>query len=452
MLVGGLGAGAVLALPNLTLTGRPASRSAASGSAATDSSAARYVFVYGVPESTGPGGSLAAAMTPAAKTANLPAPKAVAAQLAAAPVSSPDASSVALVTVDNVASGAKVTLTVVNSATAVIEKQGSLTVPGVADDLSIIASPVFVPGTATIALVLGISEATDRRMAVKLDRHTGEKTPFQAVTWRSHHGLAYFDTSSGRFGELFTINEAPQLALHSVAASSSDLFLWTTEELQPGLAKGTPMPVPTLSLIPVGSGTARIRKTSALPWPASEPVVALASGDVARFVNGRTIQVASAKTGETSQTTIEALSRQPAKPSAVTMTARPDGTVFLTKPGIGRAVVVDPLNSFAVKAQVDFAVPPYPGAAPWSKAVLSAAGDTLFTLGGKTAAGVSAYDVSTGKLTGYYSNSEHYTGLYLLPNGHLLGTSPTNPRLTFFSPELDVLGSATTNVQVAAVF
>jgi hypothetical protein len=452
MLVGGLGAGALLALPDLSLAGRSVAKSVASDPAVTGSSAARYVFVFGVPETTTTGGSLAAAMSPAAKAANLPAPKAVAAQLAVAPVSSPDGTSVALVTVDNVATGAKVTLTVVDSATAVIQKQGSLLIPGVADDLSIIATPVFVPGSTTIALVLGVTEATDKKMAVKLDRQTGHKVPFQAVTWRSHHELTYFDTSTGKFSELFSLNEAPQLALHTVAANSSDLLLWTTAEPQPGQGKGTPVPVPTLSVIPIGSGTARIRKTASLPWPGGEPVTTLANGDVARLVKGRIVQVASAQTGEITQTTLEPLSKLLAKPSAVTMATQSDGTVFIAKAGAGVAVVVDPLASFKVKSQVNFPAPPNPGSAPWSKAVLNATGDSLYVLGGKSAAGVSVYDVSTGKLAGSYSQGEHYTGLHLLPNGHLLATSPSNPRLTFFSPELGVLGTATTNVQIASVF
>jgi hypothetical protein len=451
MLAGGLGAGALLALPDLSLAGRTSSRSATSAAATSGSSGSRFVLLYGVPETTSPGGSVAAAMSPATKTSGLPQPKSVAAQLAALPVTSPDGSSVALVTVDEVSDGAKVTLTLVNSATAVVEKKGSLTVTGIAKGSNFIATPVFA-GAATIALVLGVTEPTNKRSAVKTDRSTGARVPFEAVTWVSHHELAYFDTAAGKFDGPFSLGNAPALALHTAAANSSDLFLWTTREPQPGQRKGTAPPLPTLSAFPIGSGQARFRTAALMPWSAGEPVVTLPSGDVARFVNGRAVQVASASNGDISQTTISALSGALAKPSAVTMQTRSDGTVFITKPGAGRAVVADPADSFRVKTQVDFAPPAYPNGGPAAKVVLSASGDTLYVLGGKNQGGVSAYDVATGKLSGSYSQGGHYNGLYLLPNGHLLAVSATNPRLAFFSPDLDVLGTATTNLQIAAAF
>jgi hypothetical protein len=453
MLAGGLSAGALLAMPDLSLASRTTSRSVSSAATASSgSSATRYVLLYGVQESTTTGGSVAAAMNPAAKASGLPQPKSVAAQLAALPVASPDQSSVALVTVDEVSGGAKVTLTLVNSATAVVEKTGTLTVTGIAKGTNIIATPVFAAGTTTIALVLGVTEPTRKRPAVKTDRATGKKVAFEAVTYVSHHELAYFDTSTGKFDGPFSLGNAPALALHSAAANSSDLFLWTTREPQPGQRKGTAPPLPTLSAFPLGSGQARFRAAAALPWPAHEPVATLPSGDIARFVNGRTVQVASASNGDIAQTTISALSAPLAKPSAVTMTARSDGTVFITKPGAGRAVITDPADSFRVKSQVDFAPPPYPNGGPAAKAVLSASGDTLYVLGGKSQGGLSAYDVATGKLTSSYSQGGHYNGLYLLPNGHLLAVGPTNPRLAFFSPDLGVLGTATTNLQIAAAF
>jgi hypothetical protein len=154
------------------------------------------VLLYGVPENTGPGGSVAAAMSPVAKTRSLPRAKPVAVPLAASPVASPDGTSVALVTVDAISGGAKVTLTLVNSASAVVEKQGSLALTGLAGGTSIIATPVFAPGTTTIALVLGVTEPTQRRQATKTDRATGSKFAFEAVTWVSHHELAYFDTTT----------------------------------------------------------------------------------------------------------------------------------------------------------------------------------------------------------------------------------------------------------------
>jgi hypothetical protein len=449
MLAGGIGAGALIALPDLsTLGASPAAASAGSGS--------RYVLLYGTPESRPfPGGSVAAALSPVTKSRKLPAPKSVAAKLAAAPVSSPDQSSVALVTVDTVPAGAKVTLTLVDATSAVVEKQGSLTIAGIPDGTNILPTPVFAPGTATIAVVLAITEPSDRRLVSKRDAHTGAPVPMHAVTWTSHHALAYFDSRSGSFAGPFHLGNAPALALTTAAANRSDLFLWTTAEPRPGhlgKSRPRPAPLPWLNVFPLGSGRARVAVPSPAPWPGGEPVTTLATSDVARLVNGRTVQVSSAQTGEVTQVTIDALNVIRAKPSAVTMQSRPDGTVFITKPGIGRAVIADPAEEFRVKAEVSFPVPAVPLGAPSSKAVLSPSGETLYVLGGAKAGGLSAYDVATGALTASYSHGTTYSGLYQLPAGTLLAVSAANPRLAFFSPALSLLGTADTSLQISAAF
>src|SRR5215469_1665667 len=102
MLAGGIGAGALIALPDLSLAGRAAGRSARS--AGPGGPGSRHVLLYGTPQAEPfPGGS-----------------------------------------------AAKVTLTVVDAATAVVSKQGSLTITGIADGTSILPTPVFAPGTAII--------------------------------------------------------------------------------------------------------------------------------------------------------------------------------------------------------------------------------------------------------------------------------------------------------------
>jgi hypothetical protein len=450
MLAGGIGAGALIALPDLSAT-----RPGAAGRAASASSGSRYVLLYGTPESRPfPGGSVAAAMSPVTRSRGLPAPKSVAAKLAAAPVSSPDQASVALITVDTVPAGAKVTLTLVDSTSAVVQKQGSLTITDIPDGTNILPTPVFAPGTATIAVVLAITEPSNKRLVSKKDPHTGAARPMHAVTWTSHHALAYFDSRSGSFAGPFHLGNAPALALTTAAANGSDLFLWTTAEPRPHHSGKSrrPAPLPWLRAYPLGSGRARFSVPSPAPWPGGEPVATLATADVARLVNGRTVQVSSALTGEVTQVTIDALNVIRAKPSAVTMESRPDGTVFITKPGIGRAVIADPADSFRVKAQVSFPVPAVPLGAPASKAVLSRSGETLYVLGGAKAGGLSAYDVATGALTASYSHGTTYSGLYQLPaEGTLLAVSAANPRLTFFSPALSPLGTADTSLQIAAV-
>lgn len=308
----------------------------------------------------------------------------------------------------------------------------------------------------TVALVLAITIPVSGGTLRKTDPRTGNVVTGTATTWTSHHALAYFDSSSGAFTGPFELSDAPALALTTVAANGSDLFVWTTPEPQAAdYSKAHPSsaPLSTVSAYPLGSGQSRFAAPSLAPWPGGEPVVSLASGDIARLVYGRDLQVCSAQTGDISTRTLAPLSAGHPKPSAVTMQARSDGTLFITKPGSGTAIVVDPASSFAVTSQVSFPAPLAPGSAPWSKAVLSPAGDTLYVLGGASSGGVSAYDMSTGTLiASYVQGGVHYGGLSVLPSGNLLAAGPAHPRLTFFSPELSVLGTADTSLQIAAVF
>jgi len=460
MLAGGIGAGALIALPDPLLALRGDERAARSaGPVTTDS---QYVLLYGIPESRPfSGGSVAWAPSPepgrrgpfpASRTRQRLVARPVTAEIASTPVLSHDRTTVALVTVHTAAAGAKVTLALVDAATAVISKQGSLTITGIREGANILATPVFAPGTPTIALVLAITEPAGRRPARKMDAHTRRAVPVHAVTWTSHHALAYFNRHTGEFTGPFHLDNAPSLALTTAAANSSDLFLWTTKEPQPAATRPQPPPLPWVSVFPLGSGRARASVPSPAPWPAGEPVVTLSTGEVGRLVNGRAVQVSSAHTGEVTQTVLEPLNVTRAKPSAVTMESRPDGTVFLTKPGVGRAVVADPAAEFRVKAKVSYPVPASPLGAPWSKAVLAPEGDTLYVLGGAKAGGISAYDVATGKLARSYSYGRKYYGLYQLPSGILLTVSPENPRLEFFSASLSPLGTAATNLHISAVF
>lgn len=461
MLAGGIGAGALLALPVMP-SRLPGSGSApAPGSAPAGGAAAAshpwYAFLYGTPETAPyPGGSVMAARSPASVSSAAPAPFQLASKLAAAPVTSPDQSTVALATVAATAAGPTVTLALVDKATRAVSKQGSLTLTGVPADASILTTPVFAPGTTIVALVLAITIPASAGTLRKAHPHTGKIVTAPATSWKSHHALAYFDSSSGTFAGPFDLSDEPSLALTTVAANGTDLFVWTTPEPQAAdYDKASPKPTPlsTVSAFPLGSGRARFSVPSLAPWPGGEPVVTLASGDVARLVHGRDLQVCSARTGDITTRTLAPLNVPRPKPGAVTMQARPDGTLFITKPGIGTAIVVDPANSFRVASHVSFPVPKAPGSAPWSKAVLSSSGEVLYAVGGASSGGVSAYDMSTGALTAsYVQGGRQYTGLHVLPDGSVLAVSPVHPRLTFFSPALSPLGTADTSLQIAAVF
>ena len=450
ILAGGIGAGALIALPDLGLSGRSGRRPLIS-----ERPAFRHAFLYGIPDpGSSPAASLAAVRYPASRSPSPPDPAPVAVKLAAAPVSSPDLETTALATVDAVADGARVTLTLLNVSSAAIAKQGSVKISGVPDDANILVTPVFAPGSAIISLVMAITVPVSRRLIRKADPHTGHVISRRATTWRSHHALAYFDQRTNTFAGPFHLADEPSLALSTVAASTSDLYLWTTREPQPDDPAETRARAlqSRVSAFPLGSGKARFSVPAPAPWPGGEPVVTLPDGHVARLVRGRDVQVCSARTGEVTELAVAPLSGIRAKPSAVTMQARPDGTVFMTKPGSGVAVVADPADSFRAKAHIRFPAPAAPLGAPWSKAVLSSAGDTLYVLGPAGAGGLCVYDVASGALAGSYSEGRQYAGLYQMPSGTLLAVAPENPRLAFFSSALSPLGTADTTLQVSAVY
>jgi hypothetical protein len=451
VLAGGIGAGALLALPDLGLSGRRGVRRRV-----TDQAAAQYAFLYGTPDlDPAPDGSLVAAMTPVGSRAASPLmPVTVATKLAAAPVSSPDQALTAAATVDMVHDGAKVTLALLDATSAAVVRQASVTMTGVPGDANVLVTPVFAPGSAIVSLVLAITKPVGKRLVRKVDPRTGSLATQWATTWRSHHALAYFDQGSGAVTGPFHLPDEPSLALSTAAANSSDLLLWTTREPQPA----DPAEVRAqasqsrLSVFPLGSGTARLSGLAPPPWPGGEPVVTLASGDMARLVRGRDVQVCSPRTGEVTEQEIAAFGVTRAKPSAVTMQTRPDGTVFMTKPGAGVAVIADPADSFQTTAQIKFPVPASPLGAPWSKAVLSPTGEAFYVLGPAATGGLCAYDVNSGRLAASYGDGRQYDGLYQLPSGTLLAVRAENPRLAFFSSDLSLLGTADTNLYVSAVF
>jgi hypothetical protein len=350
--------------------------------------------------------------------------------------------------------GARITLTLLAATSAAVARRGSVTVTGVPRDAQVLVTPVFAPGSPIVSLVLAITMPVGKRMIRKVHPHTGSQVTRLATSWRSHHALAYFDQRSGAMTGPFHLSDEPSLALSTAAANGSDLLLWTTREPQPGdpAEIRAQASLSRLSVFPLGSGKARMSALAPAPWPGGEPVATLATGDIARLVWGRRVQVCSGRTGELTELEVPALSQMRAKPSAVTMQARADGTVFMTKPGAGLAVIADPADSFRTRTRVQFPVPASPLGAPWSKAVLSPAGETLYVLGPAAAGGLCAYDMRSGKLAASYSEGRHYYGLYQQPGGTLLAVRPENPRLAFFSSDLRPLGTADTNLLVSAIF
>jgi hypothetical protein len=315
-------------------------------------------------------------------------------------------------------------------------------------------TPVFAPGSAIVSLVLAITIPAGKRLMRKADPPAGSLASQWATTWVSHHALAYFDQDSGAITGPFYLSGEPSLALTSAAANRSDLVMWTTREPRPDdpAEIRAQASLSRLTVFPLGTGTARLSVPAPGPWAGGEPLITLPAGDVARLVRGRDVQVCSPRTGEVTELGIQAFGPGRAKPSAVTIQARSDGTVFMTKPGAGVAVIADPAAEFRIMAQVQFPLPASPLSAPWSKVVLSPAGDTCYVLGPAATGGISAYDVGSGKMAGSYTDGRQYAGLYQLPSGTLLAVGPENPRLAFFSSGLSPLGTADTNLDVSAVF
>jgi hypothetical protein len=359
-----------------------------------------------------------------------------------------------VVTVDMVHGGAQVKLILLDATTAKVAKQGTVTLDGVPADSHILVTPVFAPDADIVSLVLAISKPASKRLIHKAHPSTGKPVPQLATTWKSHHALAYFNQRTGAMTGPFYLDDEPALALSTAAATGSDLLVWTTREPQPGdsVSLKAQASLARLSVFPLGSGKARQSAHVPAPWPGGEPVGTLASGDVARLVRGTHVQVASAASAEVTEYAISAFSQARSRPSAVTMAIRPDGTAFLTKPGSGVAVIADPADSFRPKAEIQFAPPASPLGAPWSKAVLSAEGETMYALGPANAGGLRAYEVSSGKLTASYTEGNHYHGLHQMPDGTLLAVQPQNPRLAFFAPDLSPLGVSDTDLYVSAIF
>jgi hypothetical protein len=350
--------------------------------------------------------------------------------------------------------GAEITLTLLAATSAAVAKQGRVTVTGVPGDAHVLVTPVFAPGSPIVSLVLAITMPVGKRLVRKVHPHTGSLVTRLATTWRSHHALAYFDQRNGAMTGPFHLSDEPSLALSTAAANSSDLLLWTTREPQPGdpAEMRAQASLSRVSVFPLGSGKARLSALAPAPWPGGEPVATLPAGDIARLVWGRRVQVCSGRTAEVTELEIPAFSQLRAKPSAVSMQARADGTVFMTKPGAGVAVIADPADSFRTRAQIHFPAPASALGAPWSKAVLSPAGEMLYVLGPPATGGLCAYEVGSGRLAASYSEGHQYYGLYQLSGGALLAVRPENPRLAFFSSDLSPLGTADTNLHVSAVF
>jgi hypothetical protein len=418
------------------------------------------VFVFGMPDPQGPLSSQVQTVTGATPAASRTAtvPGSATTELATLPVKSPDGTALALVSVLEQPAPA-LAISLVDTASTATLVTGTLPLWNLPEGALVLVTPTFSADSAVVALVLSITVPASWRTIVKRNPRTGAAKTLRAATWVSHHELAYFDRRSASFAGPFALADAPSLARVSAVATSSELFLWTVDEAAAlgrpaGFKGGSPLrPVTRLSAFALGEGKARFTVPAPGPWPVSgEPVESLPSGDLVRLAYGRTTELYSARTGQASETTIPALNLPSARPGASTMQVLADGTVFINSPAIGRAVIADPARSFTPRSVVTYTPPRWPASAPATKAVLSADGKTLYALGGAKVGGIAAYDVASNKLVGSYSNGTHFAALHQLASGTLLGVGVGNSALEYFSPSLAPLGTAKTDLYVAAVF
>jgi hypothetical protein len=363
--------------------------------------------------------------------------------LDAAPVKSPDGSALALVSTGTSGSKATVTLTLLDASSGAHLGGGTLALPGVSTDASVLVTPVFA-GAATVALVIAASEPSIPLSKLELG---------QKLVWTTTHFTAYLDRASGAVTGPFPLFGEPYLALTDAVADDGHLYLWAIKDYTKNrVSKNGPKSTltPEFFAIPLGSGSPALSTPSAGPWPSGDRAQVLSNGDIARVVAGRSLETFTPSSGALTPRTISAL--EPlgsAKPGSITLDTLPGGHALITNSAFGRAAIVDPAASYSAVSSIDYPKVKYPirGTAP------STDGTTLYTLGATNTGGLNAYDIATGKLTASYSHGDAYAGVYQLPSGTVLAVKPgVQSTLGFFSPQLDNLGGATTSVFVASVF
>jgi hypothetical protein len=450
VLAGGLGITALVALPDI-LAGSPAYAAQTPGSGSTPAPAVPHFFLYGT---TGP-------RTPAGiEDRQSPAPGSgpasnVVTGLDLAPVASADGSTLALVSTSPMgASSRAVTLTLIRTPSGATIARTALALPDASPAASILAKPVFA-GPDTVVLLVAVSEPSGPRTVRKLPA-AGRPAVTTGYTWTTQHQVAYFDRGTSAFSGPYPLRLGPDpyLALTDAAADSTHLYLWVVQDYSRtrlGKNAATTTPVTTEFLaVPLGSGTPDTVTASPGAWPSGAQARILAGGRVARVLAGRDLEVYSPADGSLRIVSLAPMHAVGAsKPGAITLDSLPDGNTLITNSALGRATVVDPVAGFATVAVVDYPQVPY----PVRGASTSTDGTTLYTLGARDLGGINAYRLSTGALTASCTYSQSYSGVYQLAGGNLLAlTADQQTGLSFFTPRLERVATAATDVLVAGVY
>jgi len=447
-LAGGLGITALIAIPDI-LTGSGA-YAAQAGSGAPAASAAGHFYLYGT---TGPTTRSGVEERRSPVDGSSGSATSLITGLDLAPVKSPDGAALALVATSPTGSSRSVTLTLVNTLSGAASSTGTLRLSGASPEASILAKPVFA-GAATVALIIAISEPSAPRTMRKTSS-AGQEIVSTGYTWTTHHAVAYFDRARSTFAGPFplSLGATPYLALTDVAADSTHLYLWAIQDYSRIRAvKGAVNPALTTEFfaVPLGSGIPRVATASTGAWPSGAQAQILSTGQVARVLAGRNLEVFSPADGTLRTVAVAPMNQVgAAKPGAITLENLPNGHTLITNSALGRATVVNPSAGFTTVSVIDHPRVPY----PVRGAVASGDGKTLYTLGARGTGGLNAYSLADGALTASYSHGETYTGVYQLSSGTLLALTPgTQTGLSFFTPQLDPVATAATPVLVAAVY
>jgi WD40 repeat protein len=445
-LAGGLGITALIALPDVLAGSRAYAAQAAAGGGTT---AAPHFFLYGT---TGPGtrSGVEERLPPAAGTGSV---SNLVTGLDLAPVKSPDGSVLALVSTSPTGASRTVTMTLVDTQSGATTSRSTLALPGASSAASILTRPVFA-GSETVVLLMAVSEPSEPR-TVRKNPATGRGAVTTGFTWTTNHQVAYFDRAKSTFSGPYPMRLGPNpyLALTDAAADSTHLYLWAVQDysrIRIGKGAANPSLNTQFFAIPLGSGTPAVAAASPGPWPSGAGARILSTGHVARVLAGRDLEVYSPADGSLRTVTLAPMHEAgAAKPGAVTLESLPDGNVLITNSALGRATVVDPAAGFATAAVIDYPRVPQ----PVRGASVSSDGSTLYTLGARSTGGVNGYKLANGALITSYTHGESYTGVYQLAGGNLLTlTAGPQTGLSFFTPRLERVATATTAVLVGGVY
>jgi hypothetical protein len=317
----------------------------------------------------------------------------------------------------------------------------------------VLLSPVFAADSNTLCIVGSASVPISTHTAVKDNQSTGEQVLLTGHTWATHHELLYFDGRRGTFTGPFDLADQPSLARVNVAATDQDLVLWTLTEpaaIYAASGRDAVIPSPQLSFYPIGGGVPRLTVESPESWPVNdEPTVFAPSGEIVRLVRGDLLELWSPRDGSRSKFQLEAL-RPGARPSAPTMQLVSGGLLFINAAACGIALLFDSVARTS-EALIRYPIPRYASSTPSSKARLSADGASLFVLGGPDEGGLASYDVRTGRLLSSAPGS-HMAGITTWGSDLLAAFSPSQRRVTVYSPDLHILGEIDLPLDVAEIY